>query len=249
MSKSSASKVAQHGRPEVAPLGRRERNRIDKLNRIRSAARDLFVRLGYDRATTARIAEEADVSMSTIFFYAQDKRDLLFFLFNDWFNATLDEMEATFEGDRPVIASLLKLFRPLYEHHTAEPNLARATLRELNFYSEGKQAQKFYRNTERTLALIGRIIEAGQASGEVAPEIDRKIAAEIVFAVYQAEIRRYLAGAADNVDRGLQKLRAALNMLMTGLASGAGDRKAISPKSNVVRVKDGRRSGAKIGVK
>ncbi len=220
MRKNEASGTTAAHDVSAPPLGRRERNKLEKLTRIKNAARDLFLRLGYDKATTAKIAHEADVSMSTIFFYAQDKRDLLFLIFNEWFDGTLAKMEAAPLDRKPAMKALIDLFRPLYEHHTAEPNLARATLRELNFFSEGKQAQKFYRNTSRIMALITGIIEAGQARGEIAAEIDPELAANVVFATYQAEIRRYLAGSANDVEAGLERLRSAFHLLMIGLTAG-----------------------------
>lgn len=220
MSKHSASKIAASDPIDEPLLGRRARNKLEKQTRIKNAARELFLRLGYDNATTAKIADEADVSMSTIFFYAQDKRDLLFLIFNEWFDETLAELENTDFDRRPIVEALVDLFRPLYEHHTAMPNLARATLRELNFFSEGKQAQKFYRNTSRIMTLITGILKAGQSRGAIAANIDAKLAAEIVFATYQAEIRRYLAGPADNIQSGLKRLRATFQLLMVGLAAG-----------------------------
>ena len=64
-------------------VSRRERNKADKLRRIKEAAYDLFAEKGYDQTTTREIASRAGVALGTIFTYASDKRDLLFLIFND----------------------------------------------------------------------------------------------------------------------------------------------------------------------
>src|ERR1700748_17507 len=66
-----------------APLGLRARNKAEKLQRIRKAARALFVKHGYDDTTMRDIAERAGIGFGTLFTYASDKRDLLFLIFND----------------------------------------------------------------------------------------------------------------------------------------------------------------------
>ena len=66
-----------------AGMGRRERNKADKLRRIKEAAYRLFSEKGYDQTTTREISADAGVALGTIFTYASDKRDLLFLIFND----------------------------------------------------------------------------------------------------------------------------------------------------------------------
>ena len=48
-------------------IGQRERNKRDKLLRIKNAARELFVSKGYDDTTTREIAIRAGVGMGTVF--------------------------------------------------------------------------------------------------------------------------------------------------------------------------------------
>ena len=67
----------------VSGLRQRERNKLDKLRRIKAAARELFLEQGYDNATTREIARRAEVGLGTLFSYASDKRDLLFLIYND----------------------------------------------------------------------------------------------------------------------------------------------------------------------
>src|SRR6266849_9430229 len=71
-------------------LGLREQNKFQKRQRIRAAARELFSKLGYDAATLRQIAYRAHVGLGTLFNYAQDKRDLVFLIFNEELSAVTD---------------------------------------------------------------------------------------------------------------------------------------------------------------
>ena len=48
-------------------LGQRERNKRDKLRRIKAAAWELFLDKGYDATTTREIAVKAGVGLGTVF--------------------------------------------------------------------------------------------------------------------------------------------------------------------------------------
>ena len=71
------------GTDAEAPVGLRAKNKAEKLQRIRKAARALFVKRGYDDTTMRDIAKRAEVGFGTLFTYASDKRDMLFLIFND----------------------------------------------------------------------------------------------------------------------------------------------------------------------
>jgi|GEM_PF-575066 len=67
----------------VAVLGRRDRAKREKRDRILRAAGDLFSRQGYAATTTAQIAEAADVAHGTLFRYATTKAELLLMVGNE----------------------------------------------------------------------------------------------------------------------------------------------------------------------
>ena len=76
-------------RPAKA-FGLRERNKLDKLRRIKDAATELFMQKGFDDTTTRAIALRADVGLGTVFLYAPTKRDLLFLIINEELQAVVD---------------------------------------------------------------------------------------------------------------------------------------------------------------
>ena len=207
----------QRERIEIPELGRRERNKRDKHNRIVTAARRLFVESGYDDTTVRMIASEADIGLGTLFTYAVDKRDLLFLLINEDLGTAWEEAEAEARLQATLPTQLKALFARLYRFFGSQPTLARYVLRELQFYGATEQAAKFEAIRERTLELVAHLIEAAIATGEVRPEIDVKLAARLTFSIYQAEIRRWIATDELDLDDGIRTLSSLFEMLFDGL--------------------------------
>jgi AcrR family transcriptional regulator len=58
------------------PIGRRERNKQQKLDRITAAASELFAEHGVEEVTTQQIADKADIGTGTLFLYAKTKGEL-----------------------------------------------------------------------------------------------------------------------------------------------------------------------------
>src|SRR5512147_2317221 len=112
-------------------LGQRERNKLEKRNRIKTAVRALIQSKGFDEMTTREIARAADVGLGTLFSYATNKRDLLFLVFNDEQDKLVEAAYRDVAEDLPFVEQLVAVFRPFYEFFAGEPTFARYLLREL----------------------------------------------------------------------------------------------------------------------
>src|SRR5258707_12408290 len=129
--------------PAPRPLGQRERNKIDKLRRIKDAARELFVEKGFDDTMTREIALRAGVGIGTIFVYAANKRDLLFLIVNDELDKIEQMAEAAVDETASLLDNLLRVARIHYEFFVQQPALSRLVLREMAFYESGTQPGRF----------------------------------------------------------------------------------------------------------
>ena len=196
--------------------GKRELNKVEKLNRIKEAARHLFLSQGFDDATTRAIAKRAGVALGTLFTYATNKRDLLFLVGNDM----LEEMSRTaarnIRPDLPVMRNLLDAFRPLYRFFRIQPKLSRLILRELVFYDSGAQAKRAIATRVEMLSVVTSIIRNGMQKGEIASDADPEQIAWVIFSVYQAEVRFWLREDKANVEQGLDRLRQSLLLCLHG---------------------------------
>src|SRR5215203_7033872 len=97
------------------PVGRRERNKQVKLERITAAARELFAEHGVDEVTTQQIAEKADIGTGTLFLYAKTKGELLLLVQNSSYVDALVEGRAAAEGIPDVLDAVLSIVQPIVE--------------------------------------------------------------------------------------------------------------------------------------
>ena len=135
-------------------LGLRAKNKAEKLQRIRKAARALFVKRGYDDTTMRDIAKRAEVGFGTLFTYASDKRDMLFLIFNDELDNVVASSFARATKEKVFLDQLVSFFSGFYIFFQPQPELSRVVLREMTLYLRGRQAEQF-------LEIIAQIKKSG----------------------------------------------------------------------------------------
>ena len=209
--------TTRHRVADSAP-GLRERNRLDKLARIKSAARDLFNELGFDRATTRAIAERAHVGLGTLFNYADDKRDLVFLIFNDELDRITDSAFAAVDARRPLSEQLASAFGVFYREFAANPTLSRILLQELTFYSHGRLAGDFQRSKRRTIGFIEQLVASAQRKAQVRADEDPSFVALSIFFLYAGAVRYWIAAERPNPRKGIHELQRMLDIHLRSLA-------------------------------
>lgn len=200
----------------IPPTGLREQNKIDKLKRIREAARALFIEKGFDDATTREIAIRAGVGIGTVFTYAENKRDLLFLIANDDLEEITRKAELGLRDDASCLDNLLGFFRHHYRFFGRQPELSRLLLREMTFYDAGRQAHRFQETRERNIRAVGRIVSMAAEQGTLRIAEEPDFAGWVAFCVYQVELRRWLMGKRLDVTEGMARLERALRVCMAG---------------------------------
>ncbi|MDX2543649.1 TetR/AcrR family transcriptional regulator [Streptomyces sp. WI04-05B] len=135
------------------PLGRRERGKEAKRERIMTAARELFAAHGVSGVTTQQIARRADVAIGTLYLYASTKAELLIMVQNEKFAAAIDDGLATANATagHGALEPVLALVRPVVECMREHIENGRTYLHELVF---GDPAEPYRR---AGLALAGRL--------------------------------------------------------------------------------------------
>lgn len=202
----------------VISLGQRERNKRDKLLRIKNAAQDLFVSKGYDDTTTREIAVRAGVGMGTVFTYAANKRDLLFLIANEYLEETTAKAERDISPSASLMENLLAIFRNHYEYFAQQPELSRLMLREMLFYDSGQQANRFQTIRERVIALVCQSVQFAQQNKTIATVEDHRLVGWMLFCIYQVEIRIWLSEGNLNLKDGLERLAQLLRTSLVGVA-------------------------------
>ena len=197
--------------------GLRELNKLEKRQRIRAAVRELFSRHGYETATLRQIAKRAHVGLGTLFNYAQDKQDLVFLVFNEELAEVTTAALNAARTQRRLLDQLLALSRQHYNFFAKNPALSRILLKELTFYSEGKQAAEFQRIRGRLLAGIEEVVRAAQREKQIRSEEDAPLIARHIFLVFAGALRWWIAGRRPDPAKGLADLKRLLELQIGGL--------------------------------
>jgi AcrR family transcriptional regulator len=198
-------------------LGTREKKKLATRDRIRAAASELFAKRGYGAATMRQIAGRAHVGLGTLFNYAEDKRDLVFLIFNEELNATTDVALAAPRPRDSLPDQMIAVFRVHYRWLATQPALARILLQELTFYSSGKQAATFHSIRQRLIDGIEDLVARGQREGKLRSDVPAAVLARYIFFIYSASLRWWIAAAKPDPERGVAELRRLLKLQFEGL--------------------------------
>lgn len=142
------------------PVGRRERNKQQKLQRIIAAASELFAQHGVDDVTTQQIADAADIGAGTLFLYAKTKGELLLLVQNVHYADALERGRANAQHITDVLDALMAIVRPVVECNRAQVDNGRTYLREIAFGDPTEphhaQALAIVAETEQAIATVLR---------------------------------------------------------------------------------------------
>lgn len=164
-----------------------------------------------------QIAQRAHVGLGTLFNYAEDKRDLVFLIFNEELNAVTDVALAAPRAGQPLAEQLLAVFREHFRWLATQPALARILLQELTFYSSGKQAATFHGIRSRLIDGIEALVRAAQARNEIRTKEKPALIARHIFFVYSASLRWWIAAPKPDPEKGIAELRRLLRLQIEGL--------------------------------
>lgn len=108
---------------------RRAREKEQLRKEILDAARDLFVREGFENVSMRRIAEKIEYSPTTIYLYFQDKADLLFQLCEETFARLVKEFENLQRDCKDPVECLRRGMRGYVTFGLRHPNHYKVTFR------------------------------------------------------------------------------------------------------------------------
>ena len=195
----------------------REKKKLETRDRIRAAAAELFTRHGYGAATMRQIAARAHVGLGTLFNYAEDKRDLVFLIFNEELNAVTDVALAAPRAGQPLAEQLMAVFREHYRWLATKPALARILLQELTFYSSGKQAATFHSIRKRLIDGIEQLVRRAREKKQIYSSERPTVIARHIFFTYSASLRWWIAAPHPDPEAGIRDLKRLLALQVQGL--------------------------------
>jgi AcrR family transcriptional regulator len=192
------------------PVGRRERNKQAKLERITAAARELFAEHGVDEVTTQQIAEKADIGTGTLFLYAKTKGELLLLVQNSGYVDALEEGRAAAQGIPDALDAVMAIIRPIVECNRVQVDNGRTYLRELVF---GDPEEPHHRDalaltiqTEEAIAAVLR--RDDRVGSDDAATLARVVSATMFIGMASP------ANVASTVDDILQEMKDQVHVLL-----------------------------------
>ena len=171
------------------PVGRRERNKEEKRERILAAASELFAVRGVDEVTTQQIADAADIGAGTLFLYAKNKGELLLMVQNAHYADALTEGVAASANETDPADALMAIVSPIVACNRAHVGNGRTYLREMVF---GDAAENHH---ARALAIVDDTETQLARSLMRTTRCDAQLAASVSRAISALLLRRLAAPA------------------------------------------------------
>ena len=116
-----------------------------------------------------------------------------------------------------LVDQLIDIYGPHYQYFSKNPPLSRILLKELTFYSEGKQAATFHEIRERLISGIEKAVRTAQQEQRIRSKEDPAIVARHIFFVCSGAIRWWIARLNPSPRDGLAELRRLLELEVNGL--------------------------------
>ena len=196
--------------------GRRERNKQDKLRRIKQAARKLFYELGYEATTTQAIADAADIGSGTLFSYVRVKEDLLLMVFLDDLLAVIDKSLKSISARAKLVDRVFHLFDSLLRFHARDAQLSRHFARETYAVRSPERRADINRLMSAIQDPLTQMVTAEQARGRIRADADPQLTAWQFFAFYYGVVSG-LVNDMSTLAEGRALLRKSLDGLVRGL--------------------------------
>jgi TetR/AcrR family transcriptional regulator, cholesterol catabolism regulator len=198
-----------------AAQGLRERNKREKLARIRAAARALFAKRGFEATTAREICERAGIGTGTLFLYVRDKRELLFLTFEEDARRVFAEGSAAAAKERDLVEQLMALFGRFIAYYARDRGHSRALLQELFFREH--DPERMGRLTLEFGTHVAGLVAKAQARGELRADVAPTLAASALFAHYAYWIQGWLGAALVSRAGAEAGLRRSLELQLEGL--------------------------------
>ena len=196
-------------------VGRAERNKRDKRERIVAAARELFRSKGFEATTTGEIAERADVGKGTLFFHARSKDELLVMVFQEDMGKAIDRAFATVPRAAAFVDQAMHVLDAMQRQNQRELELARIFARELAFVKSDHHGIDAV--TEGFFKRMSALVEAAQRRGELKSSVDPYLLAYNIFALQFSFLIVWLGSRLPRPDPAKPSMRQMLELQLAGL--------------------------------
>jgi len=163
----------------------------DKRRRILQAAVSVFARKGYFAARVSDVARKAGVADGTIYLYFRGKEDILVRLFDE----VMSEHVAKAREAVHALPSAPERLLAIAERHLAVlgDNRDLAAVFQVELRQSTRFMERFTASWLRDyFDLLDEVIEGGQRDGSLRADVNRKVAAKMLFGALDETVTSWL---------------------------------------------------------
>jgi len=152
-----------------------------RVREILSAARGVFAEKGFERATTAEIAQRLGTSEATVFTYFGSKRELCMEVLRVWYDEIISELEREVPFIHGSRARLDFIIRKHLKHMIEEGTGICALV-----LSEGRNVDQEFMNLiadikRRYIGPLMAVLAAAREGGEIRSDVPLRLMRDMVF--------------------------------------------------------------------
>jgi AcrR family transcriptional regulator len=191
----------------------------EKRRLIRDAAVRVFARKGYHAARVGDIAEEAGVAHGLLYHYFASKEELLETVFRDTWSELLEAFARVEESGEPAGEQLRQVAAILLRSWRRDRDLVRVLVREIG---RSQTLPDRVDEISGVFQAIERIVERGQAAGELRDDVPPRIATWIFYGGIEEILTGWVLGQLDDGDDDVAAAEdAVVGVVVGGLSRAA----------------------------
>ena len=187
----------------------------EKRRQILDAAVRVFADHGYHRSRVGDIAKDAGVAHGLLYHYFASKEDVLRTIFAENWGDLVARFRAVEASDEPAPEKLEGIAKILLRTWRNNPALVTVMVREV---ARSQQIQDQVDVVGEAFAIVQRVIEEGQATGDFRSDVDPRMASWIVYGGLEEVLTGWVLGQLpDGEDDVVRAERVAIEIALRGL--------------------------------
>jgi AcrR family transcriptional regulator len=216
---------------DKAPMGRRERKKLERREEILACAKDLFDRHGFEGVSVETIAEAADVSLRTLYNFFPTKLDLLVAAFirtlqdrtDEALRPLADPPAAPMDGVMLWVETHFRVYAAL-----DRDLVLRSTVQGLSQGAQQGGGRDLAQHRLFSIAEVRRLLDIYVARRSLVADAPIDELARLIFALANGEYFQWIADPDEPVDAVLDRMRSHISLALAQAlaAPGRGKRKA-----------------------
>jgi AcrR family transcriptional regulator len=185
----------------------------EKRRLILDAAVRVFARSGFHSSRVGDNAEAAGVAHGLLYHYFASKDEVLETIFRENWAVLVDRLDAIEQSGEPAADQLRHVAAVILRNWQHQPDVIRVLVREI---ARSPDVQARIGELVKPIAAVERIIEGGQASGELRPDLEAKFAAVAFYGGIEELLSGWVLGQLPDDDASVAAAERTVAQLIDG---------------------------------